>query len=75
MEWTDTEKRILAEAIAKEMKPIPHMYPTAMSGAEYEAFKRAEREHAPNVAVRMNPNTFRMEYYNTVTGEIVSSHI
>jgi len=75
MEWTDKERRILAEAMAKEMKPVPHMFPTAMSGAEYEALKQAEREHAPNVAVRMNPTTFRTEYYNTITGEIVSSHI
>ena len=73
MEWTDKERRILAEAMAKEMKPIPHMFPTAMSNAEYETFKQAEREHAPNVAVRMV--NFRVQYYNTVTGEIVSEHI
>lgn len=73
MEWTDKERRILAEAMAKEMKPVPHMFPTAMSGAEYEVFKQAEREHAPNVAVRIV--NFRVQYYNTVTGEIVSTHI
>lgn len=73
MKWTDKERRILAEAMAKEMKPTPHMFPTAMSSAEYEAFKQAEREHAPNVAVRIV--NFRVQYYNTVTGEIVSTHI
>lgn len=73
MKWTDKERRILAEAMAKEMKPIPHMFPTAMSGAEYEAFKQAEREHAPNVVCRIV--NFRVQYYNTVTGEIVSTHI
>lgn len=73
MEWTDQERRILAEAMSKEMKPIPHMFPTSMSGSEYEALKRAEREHAPNVACRIV--NFRVQYYNTVTGEIVSTHI
>lgn len=73
MNWTPQEKRILAKAMEKEMKPIAHMYPTAMSNAEYEAFKQAEREHAPNVAVRIV--NFKVQYYNTVTGEIVSEHI
>lgn len=73
MKWTDKERRILAEAMAKEMKPVQHMFPTAMSGAEHEAFKRAEREHAPNVAVRIV--NFQVQYYNTVTGEVVSTHI
>ena len=73
MEWTDQERRILAEAMSKEMKPIQHMFPTSMSGSEYEAFKRAEREHAPNVACRIA--NFHVQYYNTVTGEIVSTHI
>lgn len=73
MEWTDKERRILAEAMSKEMKPIQHMYPTSMSGAEYESFKRAEIEHAPNVACRIV--NFQVQYYNTVTGEIVSTHI
>jgi len=40
-----------------------------------EATRRAEIEHAPGIAVRMNPRTFRIEYYNDKTGEIVSSHI
>lgn len=40
-----------------------------------EATRRAEIEHAPGVAVRMNPRTFRVEYYDTRTGNIVSSHI
>ena len=73
MEWTDQERRILAEAMSKEMKPIQHMFPTSMSGSEYEAFKQAEREHAPNVACRIV--NFRVQYYNMVTGEIVSTHI
>lgn len=42
---------------------------------EAEAYKRAEKEHGENIAVRMNPHTFRIEYYNKITGEIVSSHI
>ena len=50
------------------------MYPTTMTAAEHEAMKRAEMEHAPGVACRINPNTFRVEYYNEKTGEIVSSH-
>ena len=33
--WTDKERRILAEAMAKEMKPVPHMFPTAMNNTEY----------------------------------------
>ncbi len=42
---------------------------------EAEAYKRAEKEHGKNIAVRMNPHTFRIEYYNKITGKIVSSHI
>ena len=72
MTWTDAERRILAKTIEKEMKPIQHMFPTSMSGSEYEAFKRAERQHAPGVACRMNPRTFRVEYYNKETGELVT---
>jgi len=71
MEWTDKEKRILAEAIAKEMKPIPHMFPTAMSESEYEGFKLAERQHAPGVTCRMNPRTFRVEYIDANGGLVV----
>lgn len=40
-----------------------------------EATRRAEIEHAPGIAVRMNPRTFRVEYYDTKTGKVVSSHI
>lgn len=65
----------LGEALEKEMGHLHLMYPTTITEAEHEAIKRAEREHAPDVAVRMNPQNFRIEYYNTKTGEIVSSHI
>ena len=67
------EPRTLGEAIEREMGHLHLMYPTVLSAAEHEAMKRAEREHAPNVAVRMR--NYRVEYYNTETGEIVSSHI
>lgn len=67
------EPRTLGEAIEREMGHLHLMYPTVLSAAEHEAMKRAEREHAPNVAVRIRD--FRVEYYNTETGEIVSSHI
>ena len=33
---------------------------------EAEAYKRAEKEHGKNIAVRMNPHTFRIEYYNKI---------
>ena len=69
----EREAKTLGEAIAKYMKGPEHMFPTQMSAAEHEAFKRAEREHAPGVAVRIR--NFRVEYYNAETGEIVSSHI
>lgn len=72
-EWTDRDRRILAEAMEKEMKPVPHMFPTRMSEAEYAAFKQAEMEHAPDVAVRIV--NFHVQYYNTKTGEIISTHI
>lgn len=39
------------------------------------AYKRAEKEHGENICCRMNPQTFKIEYYNKITGEIVSSHI
>lgn len=42
---------------------------------EYEAYKRAEKEHGENICCRINPQTFKIEYYNKITGEIVSSHI
>lgn len=68
--------RTLGEALTMEQnKNVTHMYPTTITAAEHEAMKRAEREHAPGVACRMNPITFRVEYYNVKTGEIVSSHI
>lgn len=63
----------LGEAIEQEMGHLHLMYPTVISAAEKEAMKRAEREHAPGVAVRVR--NFRVEYYNVETGEIVSSHI
>ena len=63
----------LGEAIEQEMGHLHLMYPTVISNAEHEAMKRAEREHAPGVAVRVR--NFRVEYYNVETGEIVSSHI
>ena len=64
--------RTLGEAIEMEMGHLRLMYPTTETQAEHEARERAEREHATNVAVRMR--NFRIEYYNTETGEIVSSH-
>ena len=51
------------------------MFTTKISAQEYEAIQRAKIEHAENVAVRMNPITFRIEYYDIKTGKIVSSHI
>lgn len=63
----------IGEAIEQEMGHLHLMYPTVISNAEHEAMKRAEREHAPGVAVRVR--NFRVEYYNVETGEIVSSHI
>lgn len=67
--------KTLGEALEQEMGHLHLMYPTKITEAEHEAMKRAEREHAPGIAVRMNPNTFRIEYYDEKTGEIVSSHI
>lgn len=66
------EPKTLGEALEREMGHLHLMYPTAISNAEHEAMKRAEKEHAPGVAVRIR--NFRVEYYNTETGEIVSSH-
>ncbi len=66
------EPKTLGEAIEREMGHLHLMYPTTLTASEHEAMKRAEREHAPNVAVRIR--NFRVEYYNTRTGEIVSSH-
>lgn len=67
------EPKTLGEALEKEMGHLHLMYQTTMTQQEHEAYERAEREHAPNVAVRIR--NFRVEYYDTVTGEIVSSHI
>lgn len=66
------EPRTLGEALEQTMGHLHVMYPTQLTAAEHEAMKRAEREHAPGVAVRIRD--FRVEYYNTETGEIVSSH-
>lgn len=75
--YSAKERKQFTNAVVKEMETrnVPSMFPTAMSASEHEAFKRAEREHAPGVRCRMNPNTFRVEYYDEKTGEIVSSHI
>lgn len=67
--------KTLAAAINEHIKPLDTFYPTSMSAAEHESMKRAEAEHAPGVAVRMNPRTFRVEYYRVDTGEVVSSHV
>lgn len=67
--------KTLAAAINEHIKPLDTVYPSAMSAAEHESMKRAEAEHAPGVAVRMNPRTFRVEYYRVDTGEVVSSHV
>lgn len=64
----------LGEALtAEQNKNISHLFPTVISAAEKDAMKRAEREHAPGIAVRVR--NFRVEYYDVETGEIVSSHI
>lgn len=70
---TEKEKQEVIKAVAGNMTPMESYFPTQVSEAEYEAFKRAEVEHAPNVAVRING--FRVEYYNTKTNEVVSEHI
>ena len=67
------EPKTLGEALEMEMGHLHLMYPTTLTAQEHEAMKRAEREHAPDVAVRIR--NFRVEYYNVKTGEIVSSHI
>lgn len=70
---TEKEKQALIAAMDKEMGHIDHVFPTQMNEAEYKAFKQAEIEHAPDVAVRIV--NFRVQYYNTKTGEVVSEHI
>lgn len=67
--------RTLGEALEQTMGHLHNMYPSVISEAEHQAMKRAEVEHGKDIAVRMNPTTFRVEYYNRNTGEIVSSHI
>lgn len=64
----------LGEALEMEIGHLHLMYQTTITNAEHEAMKRAEREHAPGVACRINPQTFRVEYYEVATGKIVSSH-
>lgn len=66
--------KTLSDAICENIQPLSYMYPTALSESEWKAMKQAEREHAPGVAVRMNPRTFKIEYYRSDTGEIVSTH-
>lgn len=61
----------LGEAVSKNGMQMGRVFPTALSNAEYEALKLAERQHATGVAVRMNPQTFRVEYYDVKTGQIV----
>ena len=70
---TEKERKAVIAAVVDNMTPMESYFPTQISDAEHEAFKRAESEHAPNVAVRMNG--FRVQYYNTITGEVVSEHI
>ena len=69
---TEKERKEVINAVIANIRPVEHVFPTTMSEQEYEAFKRAERQHAPGVACRMNPRTFRVEYYNKKTGEIVN---
>lgn len=66
--------KTLGEALtAEQNKHVTHLFPTVISADEKDAMARAEREHAPGVAVRVR--NFRVEYYNVETGKIVSSHI
>lgn len=51
------------------------IFSKTMTEEEYRAFKLAEKEHAKGIAVRMNPITFKIEYYEENTGKIVSTHI
>lgn len=46
-----------------------------MNPEEYQSYQQSKIEHAPGIAVRMNPITFRIEYYDTKTGKVVSEHI
>lgn len=66
------EPRTLAEAMEQAMpRVIEPLFPTSMSAQEYDAFKLAERQHAPGICQRMNPTTFHVEYYDPKTGEII----
>ena len=48
-----------------------------MTEAQYRAFKREhdrmKAEHAPHISVRLNKQ-YKLEYYNELTGEVVSCH-
>lgn len=55
--------------------PVVSMFAKTLSPWEAEAADRAKVEHGGNIAVRVNPQTWKVEYYNTKTGKIVSSHI
>lgn len=68
------KNKTIGEVLTENIKPLESIFPTEIRGAYIEAWERAEKEHAPGIAVRMNPVTFRVEYYNKETGEIVSSH-
>lgn len=70
---SEKEKKEVVNAVVANMTPVKSYFPTQMSEAEHEAFKQAEREHVPNVACRIV--NFRVQYYNTVTGEVVSEHV
>lgn len=70
--YTEKEKRVVLDAIIANMHPIEHIFPTSLSESEYDEFKRSERQHASGVVCRMNPRTFRVEYYNEKTEEIVN---
>ena len=50
------------------------IFDRTMTPAEHAAMKQAEIEHAAGVTVRMNPQTFRVEYYEISTGKVVASH-
>ena len=70
--YSQKERGALVDAICENMGTMSSVFPTSMPEIEHEALKRAEKEHAPNVAVRIV--NFRVQYYNTVTGEVVSEH-
>ncbi len=69
---SENERKTVVNAVCDNMKPMETVFPTRLNEADYEALKRSEVEHAPNVAVRIV--NFRVQYYNTITGEVVSEH-